>query len=71
MPRSSSAGNAVAQEQADGLGIECRLVRLGRVELDPQLGQNGVQLGELADQIPPRVAVAQEGEDVVVAAPQQ
>ena len=62
---------AVAQEQADGVGIECHLVRLGRVELDPQLGQNGVQLGELADQIPPRVAVAQEGEDVVVAAPQQ
>ena len=61
----------VAQEQADGLRIERRLVRLGGVELDPDLGEDRVQLGELADQIPARVAVAEEGEDVVVAAPQQ
>ena len=60
----------VAEEGADLVGSELRDGRLGRVELDPRLGQQGLEGVELPDQVARRVARADEREDPGAAVPE-
>ena len=61
----------LAEEEPHLLLAELRLGRLGRVELDPDVGEHRLELAQLPDQVAARVAGAQEREDVVVAVPEQ
>ena len=70
-PRSSSRGTALRRKRRTVVGLELRLGRLGRMELDPGFGEERLDLRQLPDQIAARVAGTQEREDLVAAAPEQ
>ena len=61
----------LAEEEPYLLLAELRLGRLGRIELDPDVGEHRLELAQVPEQVTAWIAGAQEREDVVVAVPEQ
>ena len=60
-------GHRLAEEEPDGVVVELDRRRLAVVESDPAVGEERLDLAELAVERDPRIAGAEEGEDRVAA----